>query len=61
MSLTTPTHLLSREELLKLVTLFASEGVDKVRLTGGEPLVRRDILDIVSELTGQTGHTGYSQ
>ena len=48
-SLTPHAHLLSGEELLTLVRMFAREGVDKVRLTGGEPLVRRDIVDIVSK------------
>ena len=48
-TLTPSSHLLNREELLVLVRLFAREGIDKIRLTGGEPLVRGDILDIVSE------------
>ena len=35
------------EEIELLVDVFSSLGVNKVRLTGGEPLLRRDILDIV--------------
>ena len=42
-------NLLSNKEILKITELFVSEGVDKVRLTGGEPLVRRDIVSLVGE------------
>src|SRR5690349_19139160 len=34
---------LSYEELGQLVTAFCDAGVDRVRLTGGEPLIRRDV------------------
>lgn len=37
---------LSREEIIKLVSVFARLGITKVRLTGGEPLVRSDICEI---------------
>ncbi|XP_029114555.1 molybdenum cofactor biosynthesis protein 1 isoform X2 [Scleropages formosus] len=43
-------QLLTTEEVLTLARLFVSEGVQKIRLTGGEPLIRPDILDIVAEL-----------
>lgn len=43
-------QLLSLSELERLVKVFAELGVRKVRLTGGEPLVRRDLEDIVCEL-----------
>lgn len=42
--------LLTLSEMERLVCLFAGHGVRKVRLTGGEPLVRRDIVDIVGEI-----------
>jgi GTP 3',8-cyclase / cyclic pyranopterin monophosphate synthase len=45
--LTPDDQLLSTDEVVKLATLFAHEGVNKIRLTGGEPLVRRDIVDVV--------------
>ena len=48
-SLTTPNNLLTNKELVFLARLFCNEGVDKIRLTGGEPLVRRDLVDIVSK------------
>ena len=48
--LTAKSSLLSAEELLKLTKIFVQEGVKKVRLTGGEPLVRPDLIQIVSSL-----------
>ena len=48
--LTSKSSLLSAEELLKLTRIFVQEGVKKVRLTGGEPLVRPDLIHIVSSL-----------
>ncbi|NNG16380.1 MAG: GTP 3',8-cyclase MoaA [Gemmatimonadales bacterium] len=42
--------LLSFEELERLVRLFAISGVEKVRLTGGEPLLRHDLPNLVSRL-----------
>jgi cyclic pyranopterin phosphate synthase len=38
------------EEIQKIVDLAASFGVTRVKLTGGEPLIRRDILDIVRKV-----------
>jgi len=43
-------HLLTADELIKIASLFVREGTRKIRLTGGEPLVRRDVMDIVREL-----------
>ncbi len=40
--------ILRYEELLRLVRIFASLGVERVRLTGGEPLVRRDLSRLVA-------------
>ena len=48
--LTPKADLLTTEEVLTLARLFVKEGVDKIRLTGGEPLVRPDVVDIVGEL-----------
>src|SRR5262245_21659438 len=39
--------LLQFEEMSTLVDVFASAGVDKIRLTGGEPLLRRDLAGLV--------------
>ena len=43
-------HLLSNDEIMQLATLFVHHGVDKVRLTGGEPLLRKDLVDLVGRL-----------
>ena len=43
-------ELLTFEELARLVRLFARRGVEKVRLTGGEPLLRRDLERLVAQL-----------
>jgi cyclic pyranopterin phosphate synthase len=44
------TELLTFEEIERLARLFAALGVRKVRLTGGEPLLRRDLPNLVSML-----------
>ena len=46
--LTPKAKLLTTEEILKIAQLFVQEGVDKIRLTGGEPTIRPDIIEIVS-------------
>jgi cyclic pyranopterin phosphate synthase len=43
--------LLSLEELDRLCSAFVDKGVNKLRLTGGEPLVRRGIMTLVSSLS----------
>jgi GTP 3',8-cyclase len=47
--------LLSFEEIEQLVDGFLGLGVDKVRLTGGEPLLRRDLPDLVARLARREG------
>ncbi|MEN9316365.1 MAG: hypothetical protein RIS35_2758, partial [Pseudomonadota bacterium] len=42
--------LLSFEEIVRLVRIFIAHGVEKIRLTGGEPLLRRDIERLVGML-----------
>ena len=46
--------LLSFEEINRLVEIFAEFGVDKVRLTGGEPLLRRDLPVLIRLLRQQS-------
>lgn len=48
-------ELLSYEELREVVQVFASEGVRRVRLTGGEPLVRAEVPKLVAMLDGVDG------
>ncbi len=47
--------LLSYEELLRVVRLAVGMGMNKLRLTGGEPLVRRGILDFIHHLSQLEG------
>lgn len=48
-------EILRYEEIERLVRLFVDCGVDRVRLTGGEPLVRRDVAALVVALAGTAG------
>ena len=43
-------HLLSDDEVLRLAKMFVKQGVTKIRLTGGEPMVRKGVVDLVGEL-----------
>src|SRR5262249_16209852 len=43
-------HLLTFEEIDAVVAAFVQCGVDKVRLTGGEPLLRRGLTDLVRQV-----------
>ncbi len=49
------TELLSYEELLRISSLLVSMGVNKIRITGGEPFVRRDIMQLLSSLSALKG------
>ena len=48
--LSPPAHLLTTPEITYLSSLFVSQGVTKIRLTGGEPTVRRDILPLMHNI-----------
>jgi cyclic pyranopterin phosphate synthase len=48
-------EVLSLEELHKLALAFIDRGVSKIRLTGGEPLVRRDMIELVQALGRKLG------
>lgn len=48
-------ELLTFEELERLVRVFVGLGVVKLRLTGGEPLLRKDLPDLVARLTAIAG------
>lgn len=41
-------EMLTDEELLRLIGVFVRDGITQVRLTGGEPLLRRSLVDLVS-------------
>lgn len=53
--LTPTTHLLTQNEIHHMASLFVSSGVDKIRLTGGEPTIRKDIEDICLRLSNLKG------
>lgn len=44
-------NLMQRPEILQLAKIFVAHGVTKIRLTGGEPLVRKDFAGIWQDLT----------
>ncbi len=48
-------QLLSFEEIIRLATLFLSFGVEKIRLTGGEPLLRRELPSLIEKLSKLDG------
>ncbi|RZM08380.1 MAG: radical SAM protein, partial [Sphingomonas sp.] len=48
-------ELLALEEIALIAERFVARGVTKIRLTGGEPLVRRDALDLVRRLGRSVG------
>lgn len=47
--------ILSFEEIVEIVEAAASLGIERVRLTGGEPLVRKDIVSLVRSLAATPG------
>ncbi|CAN1228741.1 GTP 3',8-cyclase, mitochondrial [Linum grandiflorum] len=53
--LTPSPQLLTLDEIVRLAGLFVSSGVNKIRLTGGEPTVRKDIEEICSQLSSLKG------
>jgi len=48
-------ELLSFEEIVRVVTAFARAGVSKIRLTGGEPLLRNDLEVLIEQIAGIDG------
>lgn len=46
-TLTEHSKLLTNEEIFYIARLFVEQGVRKIRLTGGEPTVRKDIVHII--------------
>jgi cyclic pyranopterin phosphate synthase len=48
-------ELMQDEELVLLVHLFAGLGFDKIRLTGGEPTIRKNVVELVREIANTPG------
>lgn len=44
-------HLLNNDEIVRLAKAFVTLGVNKIRLTGGEPLLRRDLPELIAALS----------
>lgn len=49
-ALTPKAHLMTADEIITIAQTFVNLGVNKIRLTGGEPLVRKDAKDIIQRL-----------
>lgn len=45
-------EMLTFEEIFRLARIFVDMGIDKIRITGGEPLVRKDVLSLIQLLGG---------
>lgn len=56
MPLSPPNDLLTTPEIVLLSSVFVSQGVTKIRLTGGEPTVRRDILPLMHQIGALRRH-----
>ena len=56
MPLSPSRQLLTTPEIIMLSSVFVSQGVNKIRLTGGEPTVRRDILSLMHEIGNLRRH-----
>lgn len=54
--LSAPSSLLTTPEIVLLASTFVSQGVNKIRLTGGEPTVRPDILPLMQQLGALRPH-----
>ncbi|GFR43833.1 hypothetical protein Agub_g4954, partial [Astrephomene gubernaculifera] len=52
-ALTPSPQLLSTQEIMRLARLFVEAGVTKIRLTGGEPTLRRDLEPLIRQLSGE--------
>ena len=48
-------ELLSFDEIMRIVTLMAGMGISKIRLTGGEPFVRPDLMDLIRRIVKVNG------
>jgi cyclic pyranopterin phosphate synthase len=48
-------EILRYEEIARIVTVMASMGIDKVRITGGEPTIRADIISLIESIAAIPG------
>ncbi|KAI0179955.1 molybdenum cofactor biosynthesis prote [Hypoxylon sp. FL1284] len=54
--LSPPRELLTTPEIIMLSSVFVSQGVNKIRLTGGEPTIRKDILPLMQQIGALRPH-----
>ena len=54
-------ELLTLEELERLCVAFVGKGVERLRITGGEPLVRKDVMRLIERLGGRIGKGGLKE
>ncbi len=52
---TSHSTILSYEDIVKVVSAGAELGINKIRLTGGEPLVRKDLVELIRKITAVPG------
>lgn len=50
-----PDNILRYEELIRIIKICASHGITRVRFTGGEPLVRKGVVDFIKNIAGIKG------
>jgi len=55
-----PSTLMTVEEIVRIVRIAISLGISRVKLTGGEPLLRKEIVEIVRGISGLEGLTDLS-
>jgi len=48
-TLSKQSNILTNDELIRLVSLFAEQGVNKIRITGGEPTIKKDVVQIIGK------------
>jgi GTP 3',8-cyclase len=46
------TTILSYEEITRIISIAAGIGVKKIRITGGEPLIRKNLAHLISSISG---------
>ena len=54
-------HLLTQDEMVRIAQVAVAAGIDEIRLTGGEPLLRPDIVEVVSRLAALDGPGGHPE
>jgi cyclic pyranopterin phosphate synthase len=54
-------ELLTLEELERLCGAFVAKGVERLRITGGEPLVRKDVMRLIERLGARIGNGGLKE